>query len=89
MAETLIAGETVKGVAARYDLIPSTILGRHRMARQGKLVLPNLDGMAFVPVEVEEAATPAEVLSQIFLTIEGGRCADVIMLRAPQFSGMR
>jgi hypothetical protein len=26
------------------------------MARQGKLVLPNLDGMAFVPLEVEEAA---------------------------------
>jgi aminobenzoyl-glutamate utilization protein A len=30
-----------------------------------------------------------EVLSQIFLTIEGGRCADAIMPRAPQTAGMR
>ena len=26
------------------------------MARQGKLVRPNLDGMDFVPVQIEEAA---------------------------------
>jgi len=31
------------------------------MARQGKLVLPNLDGMGFVPVEMKEAAVPTEV----------------------------
>ncbi|MEP1883265.1 MAG: transposase [Sulfitobacter dubius] len=60
VAETLIAGETVKGVAGRYDLIPSTVSDWRRMARQGKLVLPNLDGMGFVPVEIEEAAVPAE-----------------------------
>jgi len=58
VAETLIEGETVKGVAQRYDLIPSTVSDWRRMARQGKLVLPNLDGMGFVPVEVDEAAVP-------------------------------
>ena len=51
VAETLIEGETVKGVAGRYDLIPSTVSDWRRMAQQGKLVLPNLDGMEFLPVE--------------------------------------
>ena len=53
VAETLIEGETVKAVAKRYELIPSTVSDWRRMARQGKLVLPNLDGMDFMPVEVE------------------------------------
>ena len=37
-------------------MIPSTVSDWRRMARQGKLVLPNLDGMDFVPVEIEAAA---------------------------------
>jgi len=64
VAETLIEGETVKAVAKRHELIPSTVSDWRRMARQGKLVLPNLDGMNFVPVEVE---TPAPV-AQSFAT---------------------
>ncbi len=31
------------------------------MARMGKLVLPNLDGMKFVPVQIEEANPPAAI----------------------------
>jgi len=61
VAETLIEGETVKGVAGRYDLIPSTISDWRRMARQGKLVLPDLDGVGFVPIELDVAAVPADV----------------------------
>ncbi len=62
VAETLIEGETVKAVAKRYELIPSTVSDWRRMARQGKLVLPNLDGMNFVPVEMEVPAPVAQPL---------------------------
>ena len=59
VAETLIEGETVNAVAKRYELIPSTVSEWRRMEPQGKLVLPNLDGMDFVPVEIEAPATLA------------------------------
>lgn len=65
VAETLIEGETVKAVAKRYELIPSTVSDWRRMARQGKLVLPNLDGMNFVPVEIEAAAPLAQSLPAV------------------------
>ena len=63
VAETLIEGETVKAVAKRYELIPSTVSDWRRVARQGKLVLPNLDGMDFVPVEIEAPAPEAQPLA--------------------------
>lgn len=65
VAETLIEGETVNAVAKRYELIPSTVSDWRRMARQGKLVLPNLVGMDFVPVEVGASAPVAQSLAAI------------------------
>ncbi|MFK5980704.1 MAG: transposase [Rhizobiaceae bacterium] len=61
VAETLIEGETVKAVAKRYEVMATTVSDWRRMARTGKLVLPNLDGMDFVPVQIEEAKPPASV----------------------------
>lgn len=62
VAETLIEGETVNAVAKRYELTSSTVSDWRRLARQGKLVLPNLDGMDFVPIEVAAPAPLAQPL---------------------------
>lgn len=71
VAETLIEGETVIGVAERYEVQATTVSDWRRMAREGKLVLPNLDGMDFVPVQIEQSAAPVSIPSPASASILG------------------
>ena len=92
VAETLEAGATVCGVAARYDLRPNQLSDWRRMAREGRLVLPASDTVpAFASVVVREeerrdlAAAGArlevvqgQVTVRLDAAVPAGRLAEIV-----------
>ena len=97
VAETLVPGVTVNEVARRHDLRPNHLSSWRRLAKDGKLPVPDLAGAEFAPVVMEPmntepqdaAGSPIEIVSgdiviRLGAAIPAARVAEIVRaLSAP------
>jgi len=89
VAETFVPGVSVKEVARRYDLQPNHLSTWRRLAKDGKLVIPELAEADFAAVVLSDpeplpaSATAIEiVIGQVALRLDtqtdAGRIAQIV-----------
>lgn len=83
VAETLVPGVTVNEVARRHDLRPNHLSTWRRLAKDGKLVVPDLVGAAFAPVVIEPVETPPATVSTGTVEIVHGAIAVRLDVATP------